>query len=314
MLMLDIESGSVGVALARLSSNHLPKVFGEWRRAVPLQLTHDTDTLARQTEVVVEAALAHVAEVAARVRGHHTHGAVGEVQDAAVFLSPPWGALSITNRKLEPHPFTKRLQKSLEAFFGPLTVTTEPFGLMAAHTAPLVLPNEGHYLLSTVSGETTELILLENEGSHLHIAAHATLPLGHHYPLRTLLSHGAFSPAEARSALHLHARGSAPGHALEALHAAGTHVAAEFASVAGELLPHTQARSIFVVAGEPTGEWFARSLAASPALGQLFPQAGEVRAVRSGHVSPFVGGHARRPDLPLLLEALFVNTRFNSAV
>lgn len=314
ILILDVESGSVGGALARFAEGEQPRVFGETRRLVPLQVTHDINTLARHTLDAAERTLAHVAEVAARVREHLSLAPAGNVAQAVIFLSPPWGALTIADRVLGPHPLLARLQKILEAFFGPISITTEPFGLMAAHTAPLIFPHDEHSLLSTVSGDVTELILLEHVGSHLKVAAHASLPIGHHYPLRTLLSHGKFSEAEARSALRLSARGHAPTHALEALHAASAHLANEFGTVAGELLAHAPARRLLVVGGEPGGEWFARSLAGSPAMAEVFSSTGEVRALRPQHATPYVAVHAPRPDLPLLLETMFVNTRFNSGL
>jgi hypothetical protein len=314
VLILDVENGSVGASLVRFSPNHLPKMFGEIRKAVPLQITHDTDALARLTQDAVISTLAHVAQVAARARAHTALAPVGQVDSVVIFLSPPWGALTLAERELPPHPFIQRIEKSLEAFFGRLPVALEPFGLMAAHTTPIILPSEEHCLVTAISGEVTELILLENAGSHLKIIGHATLPLGRHFPIRTLTSHGGFSEAEAKSAMSLYAiriseQGGDPHHAFEALHSAGAHVASEFGSVAKELLQHVPARRIIVVAQEPAGEWFAHSLAKSPELEHLFPEAGEVRAVRASHALPFVGMHSSRPDLPLLLEVLFVNTR-----
>lgn len=314
VLVLDIENGSVGVCFAHLSPTHQPKIFGELRKQIPLQLTHDTDALTKLTMQATESVLEHASQVAARVRSHGSLAPAGEVGEAVLFFSPPWGALSLTDRELDPHPFTHRVAKSVEAYFGPITTTMEPFGLMAAHTAPMILPLDDHYLLSTVSGEVTELMLIEHAGTHFRTVGHATIPMGRHYPLRTLLSHGGFSEAEARSALHLHSRRATPHHAFEALHSAQNHYASEFGSVAGELLQHVPARSILVVAQEPAGEWFARSLAESRELASLFPEAGEVRAARASHALPFVAVHARRPDLPLLLEVLFVNTRFTGQV
>ncbi|MDP4020639.1 MAG: hypothetical protein Q8P58_01165 [Candidatus Adlerbacteria bacterium] len=307
ILILDVESGSIGGALVRFSPGQQPKVFGETRHPLPLRATYEPQILADLALREVEQVLRRVAEVAARVRGHQTLSLVGEVGRVVVFLSPPWGALSITNRILDPHPFIARLRQSLEAFFGPVLLTFQPFGLAAAHTTPTIFPSDGHYLLSAISGEVTELILLENEKTNLKIVAHATIPFGHHYPLRTLLSHGNISLAEAHSALRLGTLNT-PSHALEALHAAGKEVAGEFASVAGELLLHTPARKVIVVAQEPMGEWFARTLAGAGELTKLFPDTGEVRAMRAGNVTPFMAVHTRRPDLPLLLEALFLDS------
>jgi len=309
VLILDVENGSVGACLARLSPGSAPKVFGETRRAIPLQTTRDTDAIAGAILQASEKVLAHVAEVAARVRSHDSLASAGEVSQVVIFLSPPWGALSIVDRALEPHPFVGRIKKTAEAFFGSVSVRTEPFSLMAAYTAPIMFPSDEHYLVSVISGEVTELVLLENVGSHLKITGHASMPFGRHYPLRTLLSHGQISEAEARSALNLHGRGTAPRGVTEALHTAGREVAREFSSLATELLAHAPAKKVVVVAEEPVGEWFARSFAESPTVAKLFPDAGEVRAVRARHALPFMSVHARRPDLPLLLEVLFTDTQ-----
>jgi hypothetical protein len=303
VLILDVENGSVGACLVRLSPNHLPKMFGEVRKIIPPQVTHDTDALARRTLQALEGALAHTSHVAARVRTHSTFAPAGQIDNVVVFFSPPWGALSIADRELPLHPFGALVKRSIEAYAGPVGITFQPFGFMAAHTTPLVIPSDDHYLISAMSGEVTELILLENMGSHLKIVAHATLPLGRHYPLRTLLTHGGYSEAEALSLLRL--SGST---ASEALLAASAHAAREFGSVARELLKHVEARRIIVVGQEPTNEWFARSLAQNIELHKLFPNSGEVRTVKSSHVLPYVGVHASRPDLPLLMEVLFVNT------
>ncbi len=91
-------------------------------------------------------------------------------------------------------------------------------------------------------------------------------------------------------------------------------MAEEFGSVAGDLLQHAPAKHVVVMAQEPAGEWFAKTLAGSPSVGKLFKDEGEVRAVSSRHALPFIGVHARKPDLPLLLEVLFVNTRFAGAI
>lgn len=307
-LIVDVETGSVGVALARLSPYNLPKVFGEWRKAVPLQQTHNLDALARLVDQTVKEALVHAGQVAARVRAHPGLGRAGEVGQVAVFLSPPWGVLSITNRELPQHPFVRQVHNSIESYFGPLPTTTLPFGLVAAHTAPLVAPHDDHMLLAIVGGEVIELTALKNTGENFHIAAHATLPFGHHYPLRTLLSHGGLGEAEARSALALYAQNEAPYHAREALHTAGAHVAQEFGSAVRELLQHVPAQKVLVMAGEPAGGWFARSLAAAPELQQVFTEPAEVSIVHPRHLSPFISAHARKPDLPLLLETLFIHS------
>jgi hypothetical protein len=96
----------------------------------------------------------------------------------------------------------------------------------------------------------------------------------------------------------------------EPLETLANHVAKEFTSVARELIVSAPVHSVFVIAQEPAGEWFARALSEHSAVEELFPDGGTVRAMRGSHVSPYISMHAPKPDLPLLLEALFVDARF----
>lgn len=312
VLVLDVENGSVGACLVHVSPHTQPKLFGEVRKKVPLQHTHNPEILARLIETTVQEALAHVSHVAARMRAHPALASAGVIDEVALFLSPPWGVMPMRPEMQDPHPFVERVQRTVESFTGSVPITSEPFGHVAVFTTPLIVPAYTHQVLVLMSGDVTELVLLEHKGDHLSIEGHATMPLGRHYPIRTLRTHGGLSEAEAYSALTLHARDAGPRHALEALHAAGLHMAGEFGSVAQELFAHVPAQSVLVIAEEPVGDWFARTLAESPTSASLFPEKGEVRALRSRHVTPFMSTHSAHPDLPLLLEALFVNTRFTS--
>ncbi|MDP4020893.1 MAG: hypothetical protein Q8P58_02540, partial [Candidatus Adlerbacteria bacterium] len=46
ILILDVESGSIGGALVRFSSGQQPKVFGETRHPLPLRATYEPQILA----------------------------------------------------------------------------------------------------------------------------------------------------------------------------------------------------------------------------------------------------------------------------
>jgi len=63
-----------------------------------------------------------------------------------------------------------------------------------------------------------------------------------------------------------------------------------------------------VIGAEPSGEWFARALAADGSLAELFPDGGEVRALRSHHLTQHIEAHAEVPDLLLMLDTLFVDS------
>jgi hypothetical protein len=135
------------------------------------------------------------------------------------------------------------------------------------------------------------------------VVAHATVPHGSHSLLRTLRTHGGLSEAEARSSARLPFDSK---HLKEPFGAAAEHYAQQLHAAARDLLSPGQYAHIRVVGAEPMAEWFARALAQSSALAELFPQ-GEVRALRPAHLSPYLQTHSHTPDLMLMLGALFID-------
>ena len=131
------------------------------------------------------------------------------------------------------------------------------------------------------------------------------MPLGAATVLRTLRSHGGLSLAEAGSVLKLHVHGG-DTPASGALHAAARKLIDEFKQVSQALFAHGRPRSLYVLGAEPLAVWFAKALADS-GLEELYPDGGTVRAVGTEHASPYVATHSERPDLGLLLDALFVD-------
>ena len=53
-------------------------------------------------------------------------------------------------------------------------------------------------------------------------------------------------------------------------------------------------------------EWFARSLSEHRAVAELFPQGAAVRSVSTARLGKYFTGHASKPDVPLMLDALFM--------
>jgi len=311
VLLLDVENGSVGSALVRLSPHDAPKLFGETRVQIPLLKTHAPGSISREIEQATRSALDHVAQVAARVRVHSSEP-MGTISHTAVFMSPPWATLNLGYDTV-PHPMTQSIYNSLVTLLGPAVPTSfHPFATATAHMVPSIFPHEERYLLCVVSGEVMEIVALERSAWDSQVLGHATLPFGRNSIMRTLSAHGGFSSGEAESALKLAQHGhTAPMH--EPLTSLAAHIGEEFDEVARELASGGTLRSVFVVAHEPVGEWFARSLAEHASLETLLPEGGTVRAVRGSHISPFIAVHAHKPDIALLLEALFIDARLPKA-
>ena len=288
-----MEQGSVGSALVRISPNEPPRIFGEFRTHLPLGDTRNLDMLARQIEQAAAEAILHAAEVASRVRMHPAAGRVGVVERAAVFLSPPWGAPNISRGEPE------FLCESSETLRGLLRAHLDvPHGLhtragAALHAARVVFP--GDTLLIIIGAETTEL-LRAKDGAATH---YALVPAGSHAVLRTLRAHG-LSWHEARSAVIADS-----GHLSEPLEATYDYLAKEF-SIALRGMGNAPS-SALVIAREPLAERLARELARQREFSTLFPQGSTIRSFDARHATPYVAAHAQRPDLSLLIEALYLD-------
>ena len=307
VLLLDVENGSVGTALVRLSQTDAPRLFGEMRVHTPILKTHNAALIAKEIGAAAHTVLQHIAEVAARIRIHFAEP-LGTIAHTAVFMSPPWGSLNVGTPQV-PHPITQALYNALGTTLGhPLSTSFHPFATATAHMVPALFPHEEQYLLCIITGEVAELIALTREAEESTIVGHATLPLGRNSIVRTLMSHGGLTEAEVLSLLKLQTRGLHHPQS-EPLNSFAAHMAEEFKSVMQEFAAVGPLRSVFIIAHEPIGEWFARSLTEHPSMEELFPEGGTVRALRGSHISPYLAIHAHKPDLVLLLEALFVDAR-----
>lgn len=281
-LILDVESGSIGAALARQDRDGTMTILSELRVHTPVHAKRSASLMAGDLERLLRDIMPDVSRQA------HQAGGLSQV---AVFMSPPWGTPNLDTGRPD---FAPEMQESLRRELRPYTEAPANFytGAGAAAQGLRVLsPYEDKYLVCIVTHEMTELLLIHNG----KVAGHATLPHGINLPLRTLRTHGGMSETEARSALRL-------GHLAEPLNSATGAFAQEFLSAGRELFDeHTPSR-VWVVS--PMGDYFAQALA-HPSLGALFPQGGEVRALRPHHLAPQLGGPGGQ-DLFLILEALFV--------
>lgn len=305
ILLLDVENGSVGSALVRLHPNKQPKLFGEMRARTPLPDRVTGRLLSVQIEKAARAAITNASEVASRVRAHPQASALGEVSAIAVFLAAPWGTPNLTDGQPAYIPeMSDYLRGELKNLFDntPVSLHTNA-GVAAFGTQALFAPEP--CLVCSVTSEVSELMRMDGMG----VQAHATIPTGTHALLRTLRAHGSMTEEEARSMLKLPLDADHPAH--EASRAAALEFSTHFKDAAKDLLSPGDVLRVRVLGHEPVGEWFARALTLDDSIAELFPDGGEVRAMRANHLTPHIEAHAEVPDLLLLLEALFVDSRFN---
>ena len=298
MLILDVESGSVGSALVQLMPDKQPKLSGEMRSHAPLSMNRTGLKLSSDIQNAARDAVRNAAGVAARLR-LHPKGSV------AVFWSPPWGKPNLASGAPDfMQEMSQYLRGEVGAAFADIPVSFYTSAGAAAFGARALFAPEP-CLVCSITGEVSELMRMDNGG----VRAHATIPTGFNSLLRTLRAHGGISEAEARSAARLPFETK---HIKEPFAAAAAHFAGQFKDAAQELLSPGDVFRVRVIGHEPVGEWFAQAIAMDESLAELFPQGGEVRAVRSHHLTPHIEAHAEAPDLMLMLDALFVDSHFNN--
>jgi hypothetical protein len=299
VLVLDIESGSVAVALVHLPKVGVPKVLAYQREHLPLQPSLKSATIAASLEHTLAASLTYISEVAARLRSHAAAKEFGAIQSAAVFFAAPWGVPDLSAGKASFMPgireFTKR---EVQAVFGDIAVSFYTSADALAYGSRALGQHEDT-LVAALRGELLELLLLDRSGPQ----AYSTVPLGSRSILRTLKAHGGLSEHEARSMLALaHHTNDAP---YEPLVAAAHHLGDSFADAARLFLPHGSTANIVVVAEHPAGEWFARHLAENRQVTELFSEDSTVEALRQHHIAGLLEPtHVQDPFV--LLESLFV--------
>jgi hypothetical protein len=314
VLLVDVENGSVASGLLRLEPGKQPRLYGAARRAIALPRTVSAVGLQHKVLQVARESLQHTAGVAARMRGYPQLLALGTVARSEIFLSPPWTSLesplghSPTGAARWQHEtgVVEEVSSLVSGLFGYVPTGLHPAARSLASVTQGLYPDEESLLILNITGEIAE-VLLAGQGA---IHGRATVPLGHHHVLRTLGSHAGLSEPEARSAMRLYVE-SGRHAAHEALESTARHFAQEFKDVATEMI-NDSTRTVVVVAHEPSGEWFARSLSDAPGFEELFPQGGVVRALRTRQVAPYLDGGSK--DLLLMLQSLYIDSRLGSAV
>jgi hypothetical protein len=313
VLIVDIENGSVGAALVRHSPGSLPKLFAEVRVNTPILRTFTATELLAEIDKALRHALLQVSTTAARMRNHPKLQRVGTVQRAAVFVSSPWAVATASAEGLvsDIEPLLQdAAHTAVEDTFGSLPVTFYATTSAATHTTNRLFSESPGLLLCFITGEITELSMV-NGGVSI---AHATAPSGRHDVLRTLQTHAGLSYEEAHSSLLLD-RKARVGHATsEALFAAAEHFVEQFAHAAKDIHHVAPVHGILVIAPEPTGEWAAQYLAGSEHVSTLFEEGTTVQALHTHHLAPFLAAHAPRPDLYFMIEAVFIDELVNAKI
>lgn len=301
VLILDIESGSAGSALVRLARDKQPKFLAQTRLHAPLSMSRSGLRLSSDIQNAARDAVRSAAEVAARLRLHPKAAPLGRVGLAAVFLSPPWGKPNLESGAPDfMEEMSRYLRREIGASFDDIPVSLYTSAGAAAFAARALFAPEP-CLVCNITGEVSELMRMDTEG----VRAHATIPTGFNSLLRTLRTHGGISEAEARSAARLP---FGTPRTKEPFAAAAAHFSGQFKDAAQELLGPGDVFRVRVIGHEPVGEWFARAVSMDESLAELFPQGGEVRAIRSHHLTPHIEAHGEAPDLTLMLDALFVDS------
>ncbi len=313
VLVLDVENGSVGGALVRLDTTNQPRLFAELRTELPVFPTLSSTAIAQAVVEAAQTTLQHAAEVAARLRQNESLAPVGVVSQAVVFLAPPWSSASVGEQGFawdhEPH-LTRELTDAIVRQFGPVPVSFRAIGGAAAHATTSVFEQQSDFILCTVTGEVAELVLIADGLP----TGRATVPTGLHTLLRTLRHHGGLSLPEARSAVRLAVNhdGRAIPELSEPFDAAARHIATNIAQSAAPLIRDSDAAGVLVLAHEPVGQWVARALSESEPFAALFKNGSTVRALRPQHLSPHIALHAQNPDVFLMVEAIFLDTKFTT--
>ncbi len=309
VLLLDVENASVGVALAHLGGGSAPVLFAERRTLLTLPRSLHSGSIAKQIEVAAHEALMEISLVAARLRSHEKTAYRGELTETAVFLGAPWG---VPNLALGKPDFSPHLQKFLTSEIETIAPDLPLSFYTSADSAAFgssFLPTEGTLLVAIMRGEITELMLIDDERA----LGYGTLPIGSRTLYRTLQTHAGLSLAEIPAVLAL-AKHATDTLYDEPLEAAGRHMLEFFASGLEALAQSAVPQSVLVIADEPLGSWFARTLESDPSLGALFAPGATVRTLGSRTVAGHLAGHAALPDLHLGLDALFIHGKHISGV
>lgn len=303
VLVLDIESSSVGAVLAHLTPGQAPILFAESRINLAVPQRVEGGFIAKQIEKAAHSALEKLSLAAARLRGNLATAKRGEFTQVDVFLSAPWGVPNLAAGKPSFAPSMQKYIAEELSIFAPQTPAAFYTGADAIAHNLLEHAQEQTILAVIVRGETTELLLLGNTG----VLGYATLPVGSRSLYRTLQTHAGLTLAEMPAVLTLAHSNNTPYE--EPLAAAGVHMLEHFAPSLEALAKGGTPGGVVVVGERGVAEWFARTLESDNSLGALFSPEATIRTWGAHHVARQLGGHSLTPDLHLSLGALFAQAK-----
>ncbi len=306
LALIDIESGSVGSALAYIEEGKRPRLFSQERRHI--KRTPHTE-LFKEVEKELEESLVRLNSVATRMRGALP---AEDISRVAVFLHAPWVGSQVALERVVPQAheeIVETLRHSARGYFDRIPVSFHSFSVTTTPIIRGIFNNPEESVICSIGSEVTELMLLKDGV----LKGHATTPAGFSTIIRTLKAHAGISDAEALSVLNLSQRTREHLWA-EAINTSLTHFAKELKAAAAQIVTNERPQQIFILSPKGSSDWFARSLTEDASLHELFSPGSTIRGVTEKYVSPHLSGHPARPDVPLMLESLFVDTRFGSLV
>jgi hypothetical protein len=156
LAIVDIESGSAGAALVRLSPQEAPKLFAETRVPIPLLHTRDAQGIAREIERATEEALVRVSSTATHLRQHDTVSNHGVIDRVAVFLAPPWARMHLTGGTADfIEPVRRSAHFTVRSTLGELPTTFHPAGTAAAYGSVFLFPDQNATVVCFGGGAET---------------------------------------------------------------------------------------------------------------------------------------------------------------
>ncbi|MBX4191989.1 hypothetical protein KW798_00700 [Candidatus Parcubacteria bacterium] len=298
VLVVDVESGSVGSGLVRLTDD-APKLFGEHRAYTHVPAGRDSKVLLGLIDRAAGDTIAHASEVAARLRQHKSTNELGTVDSVSFFLAPPWGMPNLKEGKPSFFDGLKRvLHNYVDAHLGSIPIHFHTHAGAVVRGMNSLFNAPGYTLLISIHAEVAELILLKDGA----VVGHGTMPTGLHSFIRTLRTHADVSDREARSILALGSHDSYD----EPLNSAADYFRDSFRSTGEPLFGGYPVGQVYVLAhGAGEADVFARALSHN-SLSDLFPGGGTIRVVKPQHFTPYMAAHSENPDLGLILNTLFV--------
>lgn len=299
--VFDVESGSIASGLVLLVPHKKPQLLGQERTALHTRKGVAAQALLEQMQPHIERSLAEFSGMSAKLRQEDK--SFSGIDRIAFFMHAPWSGVQFTQKgaRVDAHEHTMSSLRGPASVLPGVPVT---FHAYATSITPVVhglfdAPKET--LVVSIGGEVAELSLLSNGA----MVSHATVPVGMHTVLRTLEAHGGLSRPEALSILSLD-RNTKEHAWAEALTTAFASVKKELHEAASQMAVRPENTQLFVLAPHH-GDLFAKAIDDD----SLFAP-GAARSVHSKHVLEHVDAHGRKPDIPLLLESLFVDTRFGT--